>query len=136
MSASSARSVHDSVLCTVSFVFISFAFISFAVIMICEPHGGMVNCMHSVWMTRGPREQRMWRAYLRNVCVPDVSRAASRPTVSQWPVPQASHLFFCKRVLPCESMQIAGEARARARVPSALWTRVRKRRAGARARWW
>ena len=77
-----------------SFVFISFAFISFAVIMICEPHGGMVNCMHSVWMTREPREQRMWRAYLRNVCVPDVSRAASRPTVSQWPVSQASHPSF------------------------------------------
>ena len=53
--------------------------------------------------------------------------AASRPTVSQWPVPQASHPAFdvCKRVLPRESMCTAGEARTHgACVTSVLCTRV------------
>ena len=59
-------------------------------------------------MTHGPREQRRWRACLQSVFAPDAP-AASRPTVSQWPVPQASRPAFvtCK----CVSMCMAGEAR-------------------------
>ena len=91
--ASGAYSLASSIVSLVFFI-VSFVFISL-VIIISEHTAAMVvvNGMQGVWTTHGPREQRRWRAHLRSVRVPDAP-AASRPTVSQWPVPRASHPAF------------------------------------------
>ena len=73
----------------------------------------MLNGRHSVWMTHGPREQRRWRGICA-VCVCQMRQppAGRRPASGQC-LKHHIQLLTCKRVLPCESMGVAGEARAR-----------------------
>ena len=113
-----ASSIVFSVFCIVSLVFIS-------LVIIISEHTvatAVVNGRHSMWMTRAAEVAR----HLRSVRVPDVS-AASRPTVSQWPVTRARQPTFDVRARAWlrESMCMAGEARTRAAcVSSVLCTRV------------
>ena len=78
----------------------------------------VVDGRHSVWVTHGPREQRRWRACLQRMFAPDAP-AASRPTVSQWAVPQASRpAFQACDVQACVYMCMVGEARTHGAVHS------------------
>ena len=73
----------------------------------------VVHGRHSVWVTHGPREQRR----LRGICAACAWQmrqppAGRRPAGGQC-LKHHIQLLTCKRVLLCESMGVAGEARAR-----------------------
>ena len=73
----------------------------------------VVNGGQSVWMTHGPREQRRWRGICAAcACQMRQPPAGRRPASGQC-LKHHIQLLTCKRVLPCESMGVAGEARAR-----------------------
>ena len=106
-----ASSIVFSVFCIVSFVSI---YISL-VIMISEHTvaTAVLNGRHSMWMTHGPREQRRWRGICAAcACQMRQPPAGRRPASGQC-LKHHIQLLTCKRVLPCESMGVAGEARAR-----------------------
>ena len=78
------------------FFIVSFVFVSIIVIISLRTvvtTTSVVDGMHNVWTMHVPRAQRRWQASaLQSAFAPDVP-AASRPTVSQWPVTQAAKLF-------------------------------------------
>ena len=104
-----ASSIVFSVFCIVSFVSIS-------LVIIISEHTvatAVVNGGQSVWMTHGPREQRRWRGICAAcACQMRQPPAGRRPASGQC-LKHHIQLLTCKRVLPCESMGVAGEARAR-----------------------
>ena len=106
---SHASSIVFSVFCIVSFVSIS-------LVIIISEHTvatAVVNGGQSVWMTHGPREQRRWRGICAAcACQMRQPPAGRRPASGQC-LKHHIQLLTCKRVLPCESMGVAGEARAR-----------------------
>ena len=106
---SHASSIVFSVFCIVSFVSIS-------LVIIISEHTvatAVVNGGQSMWMTHGPREQRRWRGICAAcACQMRQPPAGRRPASGQC-LKHHIQLLTCKRVLPCESMGVAGEARAR-----------------------
>ena len=64
-------------------------------------------------MTHGPREQRRWRGICAACAWQMRQRPAGRRPASGQCLKHHIQLLMCKRVLPCESMGVAGEARAR-----------------------
>ena len=73
----------------------------------------MSNGRHIVWMTHGPREKRRWRGFCGSCACQMCQRPAGRRSASGQCLKHHIQLLTCKRVLPCESMGVAGEARAR-----------------------
>ena len=106
-----ASSIVFSFFCIVSLVSI---YISL-VIMISEHTvaTAVVNGGQSVWMTHGPREQRRWRGICAACACQMRQRPAGRRPASGQCLKHHIQLLTGKRVLPCESMGVAGEARAR-----------------------
>ena len=92
--ASGAYSLASSIVSLVFFI-VSFVFVSIIVIISLRTVAttSVVDGMHNVWTTHVPRAQRRWRACLQSAFAPDVP-AASRPTVSQWPVTRAAVQAF------------------------------------------
>ena len=64
-------------------------------------------------MTHGPREQRRWRGICAACACQMRQRPAGRRPASGQCLKHHIQLLTCKRVLPCESMGVAGEVRAR-----------------------
>ena len=104
-----ASSIVSSVFIIVFLVFISLVIM----ISVHTVPTAVVNGRHSVWMTHGPREQRRWRGICAAcACQMRQPPAGRRPASGQC-LKHHIQLLTCKRVLPCESMGVAGEARAR-----------------------
>ena len=116
MRAADAGRAHSLASCIVFSVFCIVSFVSISLVIIISEHTvatAVVNGGQSVWMTHGPREQRRWRGICAAcACQMRQPPAGRRPASGQC-LKHHIQLLTCKRVLPCESMGVAGEARAR-----------------------
>ena len=116
MRAADAGRAHSLASCIVFSVFCIVSFVSISLVIIISEHTvatAVLNGRHSVWMTHGPREQRRWRGICAACACQMRQRPAGRRPASGQCLKHHIQLLTCKRVLPCESMGVAGEARAR-----------------------
>ena len=116
MRAADAGRAHSLASCIVFSVFCIVSFVSISLVIIISEHTvatAVVNGGQSVWMTHGPREQRRWRGICAACACQMRQRPAGRRPAGDQCLKHHIQLLTCKRVLLCESMGVAGEARAR-----------------------